>query len=193
MARVPFFKAKRKPASLSPDDFIFENEDGGFLDTDKFRKRVLHKIARKLRLPKLTFQVIVERSQLLRRKRERSRTFKLSCGIYARLPPPMSKLRRFRRAFNRPSTPSIQICESRMRWLRYRIVASREDSTDVSGESSTLIDLKEIRAVRSRWQERCQYHSIIGRDGPGRFNRVAQSAFRLTMPVGPLLLLPFEN
>ena len=58
MARVPFFKAKRKPASLSPDDFIFENEDGGFLDTDNFRKRVLHKIARKLRLPKLTFQVI---------------------------------------------------------------------------------------------------------------------------------------
>ena len=41
-----------------PDDFIFENEDGGFLDTDNYRKRVLHKIARELQLPKLTFQVI---------------------------------------------------------------------------------------------------------------------------------------
>jgi hypothetical protein len=43
---------------LLPDDFIFENEDGGFLDTDNYRKRVLHKIARELQLPKLTFQVI---------------------------------------------------------------------------------------------------------------------------------------
>lgn len=51
-------RPREKPASLSPDDFIFENEDGGFLDTDNFRKRVLHKIARKLRLLKLTFQVI---------------------------------------------------------------------------------------------------------------------------------------
>src|SRR6202021_4057358 len=57
-ARKAFAKGKRKSASLSPDDFIFENEDGGFLDTDNYRKRVLHKIARKLRLPKLTFQVI---------------------------------------------------------------------------------------------------------------------------------------
>src|SRR5439155_13314911 len=31
---------------------------GGFLDTDNYRKRVLHKLARKLNLPKLTFQVI---------------------------------------------------------------------------------------------------------------------------------------
>src|SRR5580692_4866137 len=31
---------------------------GGFLDTDNYRKRVLHKIARELQLPKLTFQVI---------------------------------------------------------------------------------------------------------------------------------------
>jgi hypothetical protein len=37
---------------------MFENEDGGFLDTDNYRKRVLHKIARDLQLPKLTFQVI---------------------------------------------------------------------------------------------------------------------------------------
>jgi hypothetical protein len=49
-ARDAFAKGKRKSASLSPDDFMFENEDGGFLDTDNYRKRVLHKVARKLRL-----------------------------------------------------------------------------------------------------------------------------------------------
>ena len=42
----------------SPDAFIFSNQAGGFLDTDNYRKRVLHKLARKLELPKLTFQVI---------------------------------------------------------------------------------------------------------------------------------------
>ena len=57
-AREAFAKSKRTSASLLPDDFIFENEDGGFLDTDNYRKRVLHKVARDLQLPKLTFQVI---------------------------------------------------------------------------------------------------------------------------------------
>ena len=42
----------------SPDAFIFPNQEGGFLDTDNYRKRVLHKLAKKLGLPKLTFQVI---------------------------------------------------------------------------------------------------------------------------------------
>jgi integrase len=42
----------------SPDAFMFANQTGGFLDTDNFRKRVLHKLARDLKLPKLTFQVI---------------------------------------------------------------------------------------------------------------------------------------
>ena len=37
---------------------MFANQVGGFLDTDNFRKRVLHKLARDLKLPKLTFQVI---------------------------------------------------------------------------------------------------------------------------------------
>ena len=57
-AREAFSKRKRESAAVSPDEFIFENEDGGFLDTDNYRKRVLHKIARELKLPKLTFQVI---------------------------------------------------------------------------------------------------------------------------------------
>jgi len=57
-AREAFSTGKRNSAALSPDDFMFENEDGGFLDTDNYRKRVLHRIARELNLPKLTFQVI---------------------------------------------------------------------------------------------------------------------------------------
>jgi integrase len=57
-AREAFSKRKRTSPELSPDDFMFENEDGGFLDTDNYRKRVLHKLARELQLPKLTFQVI---------------------------------------------------------------------------------------------------------------------------------------
>src|SRR5260370_19864397 len=49
---------KRQSPDSSLEAFIFPNQDGGFLDTDKYRKRVLHKLARKLQLPKLTFQVI---------------------------------------------------------------------------------------------------------------------------------------
>lgn len=57
-AREAAAKDKTKSAELSPDDFIFANEVGGFLDTDNYRKRVLHKLAARLELPKLTFQVI---------------------------------------------------------------------------------------------------------------------------------------
>lgn len=42
----------------SPEAFMFPSEDGGFLDPDNFRKRVLKEVAVKLGLPKLTFQVI---------------------------------------------------------------------------------------------------------------------------------------
>ena len=49
---------KQQSPDSSPDAFIFPNQDGGFLDTDNYRKRVLHKLARNLELPKLTFQVI---------------------------------------------------------------------------------------------------------------------------------------
>jgi integrase len=42
----------------SPEAFIFANQAGNFIDTDNYRKRVLHKLARDLELPKLTFQVI---------------------------------------------------------------------------------------------------------------------------------------
>ena len=42
----------------SPEAFIFPNKDGDFIDTSNYRKRVLHKLAADLGLPKLTFQVI---------------------------------------------------------------------------------------------------------------------------------------
>lgn len=40
------------------EDFIFAGRKGNFVDPSNFRKRVLHKLARQLELPKLTFQVI---------------------------------------------------------------------------------------------------------------------------------------
>jgi integrase len=57
-ARDDFAKGERKSRNLSPEEFIFANRDGGFMDTGNYRKRVLHKLARDLNLPKLTFQVI---------------------------------------------------------------------------------------------------------------------------------------
>ncbi|HUD57657.1 MAG TPA: tyrosine-type recombinase/integrase [Terracidiphilus sp.] len=49
---------KKKCPDSSPEAFIFPNRDGGFLDPDNFRKRVLYDLGEKLGLPKLTFQVI---------------------------------------------------------------------------------------------------------------------------------------
>jgi integrase len=44
--------------SDDPEAFIFPGRGGGFMDTSNYRKRVLHKLAKELGLPKLTFQVI---------------------------------------------------------------------------------------------------------------------------------------
>jgi integrase len=41
-----------------PEAFVFPNRDGSFMDPSNYRKRVLHKLATELGLPKLTFQVI---------------------------------------------------------------------------------------------------------------------------------------
>lgn len=49
---------KDKSPDSSPEAFIFANQEGGFLDTGNFRKRVLKKLAVKLNLPNLTFQII---------------------------------------------------------------------------------------------------------------------------------------
>jgi integrase len=42
----------------SPEAFIFPNKEGGVLDPNNYRKRVLGKLREKLNLPKLTFQII---------------------------------------------------------------------------------------------------------------------------------------
>ena len=49
---------KRQCPDPSPTAFIFPNKDGDFMDTSNYRKRVLHKLAADLDLPKFTFQVI---------------------------------------------------------------------------------------------------------------------------------------
>jgi integrase len=41
-----------------PEAFVFPNRDGSFMDPSNYRKRVLHRVATELGLPKLTFQVI---------------------------------------------------------------------------------------------------------------------------------------
>ena len=49
---------KQQCPETSPDAFIFADAKGGFMDTGNYRRRVLHKLADGLELPKLTFQVI---------------------------------------------------------------------------------------------------------------------------------------
>jgi integrase len=49
---------KSECPNSSAEAFIFANQAGNFMDTDNYRKRVLHRLARDLKLPKLTFQVI---------------------------------------------------------------------------------------------------------------------------------------
>lgn len=41
-----------------PEAFMFPNRDGSFMDPGNYLKRILHKLAEELGLPKLTFQVI---------------------------------------------------------------------------------------------------------------------------------------
>jgi integrase len=49
---------KQQCPDSSPEEFIFPDKIGGVMDTGNYRKRILHKLARNLGLPKLTFQVI---------------------------------------------------------------------------------------------------------------------------------------
>ena len=49
---------KQECPDSSPEAFIFPDAKGGFMDTGNYRRRVLHKLAKDLELPKLTFQVI---------------------------------------------------------------------------------------------------------------------------------------
>jgi len=49
---------KQQCPDPSPEAFIFAAPRGGFMDSSNYRKRVLHKLAQELGLPKLNFQVI---------------------------------------------------------------------------------------------------------------------------------------
>jgi integrase len=53
----------------SPEAFIFPGRKGRFMDSSNYRKRVLHKLAEELELPKLTFQVIRRTIATLARKK----------------------------------------------------------------------------------------------------------------------------
>ena len=56
-AIVAIFSDEQCP-DPSPEAFIFASRRGGFMDSSNYRKRVLHRLAEELELPKLTFQVI---------------------------------------------------------------------------------------------------------------------------------------
>jgi integrase len=51
-------ECRQNGKDTSPDAFLFPGRFGGPMDSSNFRHRVLHKLARELELPKLTFQVI---------------------------------------------------------------------------------------------------------------------------------------
>ena len=51
-------KQKRAVSPDDPEAFMFPGRRGQFIDPSNYRKRVLHKLAQELGLPKLTFQVI---------------------------------------------------------------------------------------------------------------------------------------
>jgi integrase len=57
------------PTADDPEGFIFPARGGGFIDTGNYRRRVLHKFAKELELPKLTFQVIRRTVATLARKK----------------------------------------------------------------------------------------------------------------------------
>ena len=57
------------PTADDPEGFIFPARDGGFIDSGNYRKRVLHRFAKELELPKLTFQVIRRTVATLARKK----------------------------------------------------------------------------------------------------------------------------
>ena len=57
------------PTADDPEGFIFPARDGSFIDTGNYRRRVLHKFAKELGLPKLTFQVIRRTVATLARKK----------------------------------------------------------------------------------------------------------------------------
>ena len=62
-------KKKRGLPPSDPEAFIFPGRFGGCMDSSNYRKRVLHKLAAELELPKLTFQVIRRTTATLAQKK----------------------------------------------------------------------------------------------------------------------------
>jgi len=88
----------------SPEAFIFPDAKGGFMDTGNYRRRVLHKLAKDLELPKLTFQVIRRTIATLAQKKGTVKTFRDFSGIPVRPQRPTCICKRSRRACKQPST-----------------------------------------------------------------------------------------
>src|SRR5271166_5542038 len=99
---------KQECPDSSPDAFIFPDAKGGFMDTVNYRKRVLHKLARDLVLPKLTLHVIRRTIATLAQKKGRSRTFRDCFGIRVPQRPRTCTCKRSRSAFRQRSTRFTQ-------------------------------------------------------------------------------------
>ena len=89
--------------------FIFPDKNGDFMDTGNYRKRVLHKLAAELELPKLTFQVIRRTIATLAQKKGTVKDVQGVLRHSLALQPRWTFIcRRFRRACRRRSIPSIR-------------------------------------------------------------------------------------
>jgi hypothetical protein len=104
---------KEKCPNPAPEAFIFANQAGGFLDTDNYRKRVLHKLAKDLKLSKSTFRVTRRTIATLAQRKAQLRTCRECSGTPGQRQPPTSTCRRFPRACKQRSTQSIRNCGSR--------------------------------------------------------------------------------
>jgi integrase len=51
-------ECRKGEKDTSADAFIFAGRHGGFMDYSNYRKRVLHQLAKELKLPRLNFQII---------------------------------------------------------------------------------------------------------------------------------------
>jgi len=67
---------KQECPDSAPEAFIFPDAKGGFMDTGNYRRRVLHKLAKNLELPKLTFPVIRRTIATLAQKKGTVKTFR---------------------------------------------------------------------------------------------------------------------
>ena len=106
-----FLLLKQESSDPSPEAFIFPNVDGGFVDPDNYRKRTLHRLARDLKLPKLTFQVIRRTIATLAQKKGTVKDIQGLLRHFALPRPPMSTCRKFLQACRPQSRRSAESCD----------------------------------------------------------------------------------